>query len=145
VDEDPPDPTAAELIDAFIHPPRLITIAQRVELTDGRVRVLSHLELWPWRTVISGVYASARRADVPQEARARHQWPFVAVDGTDWFSAWQLDDDVETVYDRTGGGGGGSGGDLWATFHVEFVPNVPSRAKRLTIHMPDGDPIQVSV
>jgi hypothetical protein len=140
--------SGADWIDAEVHPPRLVTVAQRVALADGSVRVVSHVELWPWRTVVRGVYAHEHRDPRTGSSNAAQEsvapWRFEPMNA-DWFAGWLLGDDTGTLYRRTGAGIGGAAGDLWASFNIEFASPVPRQASRLTIHTRDGDRIEVAI
>ena len=164
--DDPVIPTPAELVDAFVHPPTILTVARRDELSDGRVRIVSHLELWPWRVVVRGVRAN-RFPTMPKHATRQpyefdessselasgrvdiHEPDAAEVRAfrkeSEWMTGWRLSDDVGTEYQLLGAGSGGSGGELWSEFHSEFHPRVPSDARVLSIHPPDDDAFPVAL
>jgi hypothetical protein len=146
VSDDPSNVTGADWIDPFVHPPRLVAIGHRVELADGSVRVVSHVELWPWRTVVRGVYAHPRLnaandgTDSPDTPGWVGPW-----EAETWFGGWQLGDDMGSEYRRTGGGMGGAADVPSTDFNIEFASPVPSQATRLTIQTPDGDNIELAI
>jgi hypothetical protein len=154
------DFTQSQLIDAFAHPPRLLTIGDRTESTVGEVLIVSHAELWQWRVVLRGARADKRALSYPsvvhpatvdssvspgtvsaaliemsQAAKERHRAQSI------WLSNWRVRDDVSTEYRLVGASSGGTGGDVWSDFHIEFEPGVPSNALVLTIVPPDGTAI----
>ena len=157
--------TAAQLVDAFVHPPELVEVAWRAESTDGGVLIVSHLELWSWRVVVRGLRANrfamttpAAVPSVPGEVASSAygvaELQVVSSDAsgvesrleaTRWFTGWDFVDDVGTVNRCVSGGGGGSGGLLWSEFHVEFQPTPPPIAEHATLKAPDGSYIPVEL
>ncbi|MAT05343.1 MAG: hypothetical protein CL424_09920 [Acidimicrobiaceae bacterium] len=43
----------ADLVAAFFRPPRVVACGFE-GFADGEVTIVSHVELWPWRTVVRG-------------------------------------------------------------------------------------------
>ena len=157
---EPPDVSFSDLIDAFLHPPRLLPIGQRHESDDGVARGLSHLELWPWCVILRGA-----RADKNADSESvRHLTTLPQPDGEgpatvsigvvkpehlarnraamEWTTEWRLADDLGTDYRIIGASTGG--GSRWSDFEVRFEPKMPPNAKRVTISTPDGDAVEVA-
>jgi hypothetical protein len=157
---EPPDVSFSDLINAFLHPPRLLPIGQRHESDDGVVSVLSHLELWPWRVILRGARADPNAEDesvrhlttLPQQhddgpvgisigvLEPEHRGRNRAV--MEWTTAWLLADDLGTDYRIIGAST--SGGLRRSDFEVTFEPQMPPNAKRVTITTPDGDAVEVA-
>jgi hypothetical protein len=140
MDEPPRLPTARELVDAFVHPARVIQTPYRG--SGDQVLVVSHIEIWPWRVVVRGLRADAtfvpRRREV-QTVRHGIRPVDVAPDeggllqlDADWPGQWSLHDDVGTAYRYTGGTGDFRG-VLWTDFSIAFEPAVPDAAGELTL------------
>ncbi|HNI35998.1 MAG TPA: hypothetical protein PLV93_11390, partial [Microthrixaceae bacterium] len=66
-------PSANEMVEAFIHPPTVLSIGVR-RVEGSTVVVLASVELWPWRTVLRAVLADSAfepsRVDFPTEPTA---------------------------------------------------------------------------
>ncbi|MBI4936402.1 MAG: hypothetical protein HY828_21190 [Actinobacteria bacterium] len=156
---EPPGASFSDLVDAFLRPPKLLRINHRRETPDGLVRVLSHLELWPWRVVLRGARADKNELD---DAEIQRQIPSppeapgsstvsVGVLGPEhlasnraameWTLGWSIFDDLGTEYRVIGASSGGAG--RWSDFEVTFEPPVPVTVSRVTISALDGDVIEV--
>lgn len=161
---DPPDIGSAELFDAFMHPPRIVSIGHRSVSVAGEIRIVSHIELWPWRVVVRGTRANRHAVPKPsQRLDSRASSPLVdpatsvpsvvgAIEiqvspsedhrvASRWFMNWRLIDDVGSEYRPAGGGGHGAHG--WSDFAIQFEPAVAVEARRVSIETPDGDVIEV--
>jgi hypothetical protein len=136
VDPDAADALHAELVGAFFHPPR-IAVCGFEGLINDDVLIVSHLELWPWRTVV--------RCSVTRPGSIGHNDG--ATDGTKpiriWLHDWSLQDDVGTEYRPSGAGLGGDG--FCEDVDVRFSNAVPAEATLLTIVAPTGRRIEVAL
>jgi hypothetical protein len=157
---DPPD-GVANLLDAFMHPPRLYRVAHRTESPDGRILIVTHVELWPWRIVIRGARAikpaPPRRllgegvptGDQPPgsvRGAVRDQSPAEverARTEARWFTDWQISDDVGTSYLAQGSHSGGN--ETWTDYAIEFQPSAPAGASHLTITIGDGEVVELTI
>lgn len=157
---EPPGVSFSDLVDAFMQPPRLLQIDRRLETHDGVVRVLSHLELWPWRVVLRGAFADKNETDdgvrqptIPSQTDV--QGPSTVSVGVlgrerlarsraamDWTLGWSIADDLGTGYRMIGASSGGGG--RWWDFEVTFEPPVPTNVKRVMISAPDGELVEVA-
>ena len=160
---DPSDVGLAEFFDAFMYPPILVHVGHRTEWAEGPIRIVSHVELWPWRVVVRGARADRHAVPRPSErfdSRAAH--PSIgAGPGTvtgrivsgraddryrglrGGINQWSLSDDIGTQYRMTGGGGIAAAG--WYDFAIEFAPAAPPSCGRLSIRTADSDVIDVPV
>lgn len=134
-------PTPGEMVEAFVHPPRLVEVARREASGDGRVLVVSHVELWPWRVVVRGVIANHHPTTVDPVDGEAMRARFLL--DSEWMTGWSLVDDADSEYHSSTGSMGGSGGDTWVEFHIEWHPCVPAAATTLTIRPPDGNAFDV--
>jgi hypothetical protein len=57
-------PTPGEMVETFVHPPRIVVVGARHDLGDDRLLIVSHVELWPWRVVVRGTMANRRPATI---------------------------------------------------------------------------------
>ncbi len=155
-----PTPSGHEMIDAFVHPPILIPIGKRIEA--DRVVVLSHIELWPWRTVVRGVIAQRDVRPPVLPAATADDDPSITggvvtahvVDSSDdmwadrregieWMSDWTLIDDIGTNYESRGWHGLPTTGQLWSDVAWEYRTPTPADARVLTLAHPDFAPIAI--
>lgn len=151
--------SAAELVSAFVRPPRLVAIGRRT--TSGEiVEIISHLELWPWRVVLRGVRASDATRPLDLGHRAQPADPdttttgvvtaeVVTGDGA-WardlqrLTSWEISDDVGTEY-RSSSASGGGVGTMWEDFSIQFEPAVPANASTLRIITADSEEIVLAL
>ena len=135
--------TAKQLVDAFYYPPRLLPVAHRSELSHGNVLIVSHVELWPWRTSVRGGFTDGVETDRPTPRIApttglhHSKGPL-----SEWIHDWVLTDDADTVYL---GGGASTNGNVIHDFIIDFAAPVPAAATALTITTPVGTRIEVRV
>ena len=106
---------------------------------DDEVTIVSHIELWPWRTIVRGsvTHSGSIRSNEnsPGASDRMHQ--------RDWFEQWSLADDVGTEYHRAGGGRGGDG--FCADVEVQFRTAVPAEATLLSITAPGDHRIEMAL
>jgi hypothetical protein len=133
VDDEEADRLHAELVEAFFHLPCLVTVGSR-RTTAAAVTIVSHVELWPWRTIIAGSVAPADGVDRSHRDRRER---------AEWFTWWSISDDVSTDYRQQGGGSHGNG--FCSDFHIRFEPAPPVEATLLVVTTPDGDVIDVQL
>lgn len=156
--------TPSEMIDAFVHPPRIVSIGRRTESAVGELLIVSHVELWPWRVVIRGLGAdkrattalslpdmspfepevspgtlSGRLIEPSRATRERFRAQHV------WVTTWVIEDDVSTEYRLVGASSGGHGGDTWWDFDIRFHPGAPAGARFLTLVPPGSEPISLDL
>ena len=122
----------ADLVAAFFHPPRVVACGFEGSVGDV-VTIVSHIELWSWRTVVRGSVTLAGSIGYSQDRTAEPDWAREA--GT-WFREWSLVDDVGTDYEQAAAGRGGDG--FCSDVEVRFSTAVPPEATRLTIIRPGG-------
>lgn len=124
----------AELVAGFFRPPRIVGCGYRGR--DGQdVLIVSHVELWPWRTIVRA--SVTRRGSIATNEGHPDDHTF-----TDrWLQDWSLDDDVGTRYLPSGAGIAGDG--FCRDVEAQFATAVPSTATRLTIHVPTGGRIDI--
>jgi hypothetical protein len=127
----------ADLVAAFFHPPRIVECGFE-GFADREVTIVSHVEWWPWRTVVCGSVTRSGsigyNEGLPSESDSARQ------DFT-WFREWSLVDDVGTDYHQVGAGRSGDG--FCSDVDVRFRTPVPPEATRLTITTPGGHRIEV--
>lgn len=137
MDQPDPDSLHADLVAQIFHPPRVIACGFEGKV-DNDVTIVSHVELWPWRTVVRGSVTRAgsiaynQGMPGPMDPRG---------DQMNWFTQWALTDDVGTDYHQVGAGRGGDG--FCSDVDVRFRTAVPSNATRLSIFTPGGHRIEV--
>ena len=133
------DALHATLVAAFFHPPRLVVCAHE-GLIDDDVLVLSHVELWPWRTVVRG--SVTRPGSIKHNEGAPGPQGELGPSST-WLHDWSLQDDVGTEYHLSSSGLGGDG--FCRDVDVRFRTPVPAEATRLTIVAPTGRRIDLAL
>ncbi len=128
----------ADLVSGFFHPPRIVVCGFEGSV-DDEVTIVSHIELWPWRTIVRGsvTHSGSIRSNEnsPGASDRMHQ--------RDWFEQWSLADDVGTEYHRAGGGRGGDG--FCADVEVQFRTAVPAEATLLSITAPGDHRIEMAL
>lgn len=132
---EPPNSFAlhADLVSAFFHPPRVVACAFESSI-DDEVTIVSHVELWPWRTIVR---SSVTHAD-SVAGNTTSDWVHQA---GSWLQQWSLVDDVGTEYQMAGGGRGGDG--FCQDTEFRFSTAVPPEARMLTITAPGGHRIEL--
>ncbi|MAT07037.1 MAG: hypothetical protein CL424_18540 [Acidimicrobiaceae bacterium] len=132
------DALHAELVAAFFHPPRIVVCGFEASL-DDEVIIVSHVELWPWRTVVRG--SLTHPGSIGYDDRTAG--PGEMMRRLEWFHEWSLTDDVGTSYHQVEAGRGGDG--FCSDVNVAFQPAVPSEATLLTIAVPGYQDIEVAL
>lgn len=132
------DALHADLVSGFFHPPRIIVCGFEGTV-DDEITIVSHVELWPWRTIVRGSFTQSGSVVSNEslkglEDRARQRA---------WFEQWSLADDVGTEYHQNGASRGGDG--FCSDVHVECRTPVPAEATRLSIMAPRGHLIEVAL
>jgi hypothetical protein len=130
------DALHAELVGAFFHPPRIAVCGFEGFINDD-VLIVSHFELWPWRTVVRG---SLTR---PGSIERNDGTTDVTYPDRIWLYDWSLQDDVGTDYQLSAAGLGGDG--FCKDVDVRFGNAVPATATQLTIVAPTGRRIEVAL
>jgi hypothetical protein len=137
VEQPDADAVHADLVARLFHPPRVVACGFEGAVDDD-VTIVSHVELWAWRTVVRGsvtrVGSIAYNEGMPDASDPRG-------DVGSWLREWRLADDVGTEYRPAGAGRGGDG--FCSDVHFSFRTAVPAGATRLTIVTPDGHRIEV--
>jgi hypothetical protein len=162
MDSSPSQPTARELIDAFVHAPTLLPIGERIE--GDRIVVLSHVEVWPWRVVVRALVANPHFTPQPMRfpngdmdastavgvvtaevaASTGHQRERWQRD-IEWMNAWTLADDTGTQFRSSGWSGRPSDDQLWCDLALTYDMVVPPIAQRLVISGPAIGQIDVAL
>jgi len=131
---DDADRLHTDLVAAFFHPPKLISCGRRLTDGDGAITIISHVEVWTWRTIIAG---SRARNDGVQLSGTKLR------ESVEWFGGWSIVDDVHTEYRQLGAGSGGDG--FCVDFHIKFSSAVPTHATQLVLTTPNGDDIELTL
>ena len=126
----------ADLVAAYFHPPRIVVCGFEGSGNDD-VTIVSHVELWPWRTVVRGSVTRPGSIDYNEGPPN----PEDDVGDMGWYEDWALVDDVDTEYRKAGAGR--HGGGFCSDVEVSFENAVPPDATRLTIFTPGGHCIEL--
>lgn len=129
------DASHADLVVAFFHPPRVVVCAFESSV-DDEITIVSHVELWPWRTIVRGSVTHAG-------SNADHTMSDGGHLTRSWLQQWSLVDDVGTEYQKAGAGRGGDG--FCQDVEVRFSTAVPPEARMLTITAPGGHRIELTL
>lgn len=157
-------PTAQELIDAFIHPPKIVLVAQR--FVSDHVVVVSHVEVWPWRVVVRALTAnpgySVQHAEAPQSdppTGDTSQTGSVSVSivepseerinrfrrDIEWMQSWVLTVDSGSKLHAAGWKGGVNEDSLWRDLELQYDVVLAPGSERLTISHPDFGLLDVNL
>ena len=151
--EDPPPAEADGLPEDLMLAPRLVRVDQRLDVSGGKVILISHLELWPWRVIVRGTerrdpspapeqpQPGARLAIDAVEAEVARR---TAISAMRFFEDWGLVDDEGTNFFRAGSSQGPISA-LWSDFSIEFWPAAPTVARHLRLTISDVGSIDVQL